>query len=124
MTDSKLLDSSVWIDFFIKDKFYEVINSEENIFSSVLSLYEIKRKLIKDKIKMEEINKVLEFIKKRSIILPTDEKISEEAANLSLKHNLSAIDSLIYATSIINETRLITLDNDFRGLENIEILNM
>jgi predicted nucleic acid-binding protein len=66
----------------------------------------------------------MSFIKNKNIIVNIDEKIAEKAADISSEKNLPAIDSLIYATSLMNKLKLISLDNDFRGLDNVEILEI
>jgi len=92
------------------------------MFTSVLSLFEIKLKLLKDKRDTLMIQKSLGFIKKKSLILPVNEEISRDAVDFSLKHKLPAMDSLIYASALKNGAVLITLDNDFRGLKNVNVL--
>ncbi len=121
MTGSKLLDSSIWIDFAVKNNFQEIINSEETLFLSVLSLFEIKKKLIYNNIDKININKISEFIKKRSVIIQINEEIAEKAAEIAIENKIPAIDSLIYASALLNNLELLTLDNDFRDLSNVKI---
>ena len=124
MTDSKLLDSSAWLSYVYAEnlEIRNVVESEDFLFTSVLSLFEIKLKLLKDKKDVSLVQKSLEFIRKRSLVLPVNEEISEDAAEFSLKHKLSAMDALIYTSSLKQQAILVTLDNDFRGLKNVEIL--
>lgn len=124
MTDFKILDSSIWIAYLFNGNFKEIIDIDEQLFLSAVSFFEIKTKLLKKKMEKNEINSKMNFIKKKSIILSIDEKIAEKASEFSVDKNIPAIDSLIYATSIINKIRLITADNDFRNLENAEVLNL
>lgn len=124
MTDSKVLDSSIWIAYLFEGHFKEEIENSKQIFISVLSLFEIKTKLLKKKINRKEIDDKIDFIKKRCIILSINEKIAEMASELSAEKNLPAIDSLIYSTSQLNNLKLITLDNDFKGLNNVEVLTI
>src|SRR3989344_4776456 len=58
------------------------------------------------------IQKSLEIIKKRSLVIPMDTKIGEKAAEISIALRLSAIDSLIYTTSLTNNATLVTLDKE------------
>ena len=124
MKESKILDSSVWIAYLFDGKFEEQIESDEKLFLSALSLFEIKRKFIKKQIKEKDIESKIDFIKKRSIVFPIDAKIAERASELSAEKNLPSMDALIYATSLVNKLKLITLDNDFRGLSDVEILRI
>ena len=78
-------------------------------------------KLIKEKVDEAKINKSIEFIKRKSLIVPVDAEIAEKSVMVSIGHNLPAIDSLIYASSLINNALTLTLDNDFRGLKNVVV---
>ena len=122
MTDSKLLDSSIWLSYLINGNHINIIETNEIFLLSVLSLFEIKRKILKYKIEKNKIIKMIEFVKKRSLIIPINDKISEKAAEISVEKNLHAVDSLIYSSAILNKSKLITLDNDFRGLKEVTLL--
>jgi predicted nucleic acid-binding protein len=124
-TGSKtLIDSSVWLLYLFAEstRAKEIIEREGLLLTSVISLFEIKRKLIRNSYGHEQINKSFECIKQRSIIVELSEEICEEAANLSVKLDLPAIDSLIYTSAIKNNASLITADNDFRGKKNVEMI--
>ncbi len=122
MKDSKLVDSSVWLAYLFNRKCTEIIDSDEILLLSALSLFEIKKKLMKNKLEANKITKSMEFIKKRSLIIPVSGNIAEKAVELSLENELPIVDSVIYATSVLNNACLITLDNDFRGLKNAIVL--
>jgi len=122
MTDSKLVDSSVWLSYLINGNHTNIIETNEIFSLSVLSLFEIKRKFLKYKIEKDKIIKMIEFVKRRSIVILLNEKISEKAAEISIEKNLPAIDSLIYSSALSNKSKLITLDNDFRGLKDVILL--
>ena len=49
MTDSKFIDSSVWLAYFFEGEHISLLESEEILFVSVLSLFEIKKKLLEKK---------------------------------------------------------------------------
>ncbi|MBS3155694.1 PIN domain-containing protein [Candidatus Woesearchaeota archaeon] len=121
MTDSKLIDSSAWLSYFYAEntRIRDVMESDDMLLTSSLSLFEVKLKLLKDKKEQSLIQKSLEIIKKRSLVIPMDTKIGEKAAEISIALRLSAIDSLIYTTSLTNNATLVTLDNDFRGLKDV-----
>ena len=122
MTDSKLMDSSVWIAYLVDSSFSEVFESDKILFLSVLSLFEIRKIFTKQKIALEQITKSIEAIKKRSFLINVDANISELAAEISGRNKLPAVDALIYASALKNNAELVTLDNDFRNLEKARIL--
>ena len=122
MTDSKLVDSSVWLAYLFNGQHSDIVDSNEVLLLSALSLFEIKKKLAKSRVEANKINKSIDFIKKRSLVISVSAEISEKAVEFSLANELSIVDSLIYTTSILNDSLLITMDNDFRGLKNTIIL--
>lgn len=122
MTDSKFLDSSTWLEFLINSANKEIVESDAALFISALSIFEIKRKLIKKGYEELDIIEILDFIKKRSIIINVDKEIAEKAVELAIKHDLATIDSIIYASALINNSEFITLDYDFRNLPNVLVI--
>jgi len=122
--DSKTLDSSIILAYLFDGKFKDLIENENIFFISVLSIFEIKKRMLERKIPENVIKEKLKFIKEKSISLPLNEEIAEKAAEISLNKNIPAMDSLIYITSLKNNSLFLTLDNDFRGLENVQILEI
>ena len=121
----KFLDSSIWIAHLVEanTKAISLLESDTILFSSILTLFEVRKKLIKEGFEIEEIMKILDFIKNRSVIVNLNDEIVNLAAELSLKHDIPSIDSIIYSSSIDVGINLLTFDNDFRGLENVEVLS-
>lgn len=122
MNASKLFDSSVWIDFLLYGNHKELVKKTEMPMLSVISLFEIEKKLLQKKLGGTPLAKSMSFIKKRSFIIPIDEATAEKAARVSLQFGLPAIDALIYSTAVENNAALVTMDNDFRGLPNVILL--
>lgn len=123
MIDSRLMDSSVWLAYLFNGQYTDIIDSDEIFLLSVLSLFEIKRKLTRNGLSNIKLAKSIDFIKKRSLIVPLSAEISEKAVDISIAHNLSAVDALIYATSLLHNASMMTLDNDFRGLKDVFVLD-
>jgi predicted nucleic acid-binding protein len=53
---------------------------------------------------------------RRATIVPVDESLALEAADISLGHGLAMADSLVYATARRHGAKLVTADADFEGL--------
>lgn len=121
MTGFNLIDSSLWIDYLVNGNFKEIIEKEEKLLLATISLIEIRKKLSKLKIPGKEINNKVDYIKKQSIIISLDEKVAEKASEIVIEKGLPIADSIVYASAIINNAILLTLDNDFRGLDNVKI---
>lgn len=123
MTDFKFLDSSILVAYLTKGLFKEIIESENSFAISSLSIFEIKRKFLRDGISLNEAEKAILLIKERvAHIFVADETTAQKAAELSFTKKLPALDSLIYASALINNSELLTTDNDFRGLDKVKVL--
>jgi predicted nucleic acid-binding protein len=122
--ESKLLDSSAWLSYFFaqNEEIKGIVESNDILYTQTISLFEIKRKFLERQIRKDGLNKALNFIKERSIIVNLDEEIAEKAAEIAYKKKLHAIDSLIYATALSVESMLVTMDLDFKELEGVRIL--
>jgi len=123
MTDSKLLDSSIWIAYFFENKFLELIEKEGNLLLCALSIFEIKRKLLRKKIPDSTISNKLNFIREKSLIITPSAETFEEAAGISIKNKMPMADSIIYASTLENDAVVYTLDNHFRKLKNAKVLD-
>ena len=120
-----LIDSSAWLSYFLAEnelskKFIEEGNHV--LMISALSIFEIKRKMSMKNVKQLKIEEFLKFVKTRSLLIDVNEKICNNAVDLSLKHNLHTMDSLIYCSAILNKATLISGDAHFSGLEHVFIL--
>ena len=58
----------------------------------------------------------------RAKVIPLDESLAIEAADLSLAHGLAMADSVVYATALRHGATLITGDADFEGLPHAVLI--
>ncbi len=120
-----LLDSSAWLDYFLvpNSKIHPWVESEnEKVFSSVISIHEVKKKLLKEQKLPGKIEDALEFMKTNSTILPVTEDIAEKSVKDCLDYRLHTTDALIYRTAQEHQATLITRDNDFQQTQNTIIV--
>ena len=111
-----LIDSSAWLSYFLAEndlskKFIE--DGNHLLMTSVLSIFEIKRKMLVKNAEDSKIKEFLNFIKARSILIELNDNICNNAADLSLRHNLHTVDSLIYCSAVLNNAALISRYNHF-----------
>ncbi len=121
-TEFKLLDSSIWLAYFFaeREEVKELIESETILYTSSLSIFEVKRKLKKEG--MEGVKEAMDFIKERSIIVEVTEEIADSAADISTKYGLHAMDALIYACAMSVNSELATADPHFEGVEGVWLM--
>lgn len=122
-TECKLMDSSAWLSYFFATStlIKKIVESETVLYTSVISLFEIKRKLLRDGFN-KNFEDVLGFIKARSIIINLDEAISQHAADISFSQKLHALDALIYSTAKTMNAQLVTADSDFENLDDVIVI--
>jgi len=122
-TECKLMDSSAWLSYFFatSKQVKMIIESNSMLYTSVISIFEIKRKLMRDGFE-GDLEGVLTFVEDRSIVINLDEDISLSAADLSIQYKLHAMDALIYASAKAMDSELVTADSDFEKLGDVMII--
>lgn len=122
-----LLDSSAWVEFFIKSEKGEVVKNilkTKECYTSIVTLAEISNWAMKENLNGKEL---AQFIINSSIVLNLNFQISFLAGELNFKRkkiikNWGMVDSWILATSLLYDLKILTKDSHFKDLENVEIL--
>ena len=121
---SVLFDSSAWFAYSADNNKVvgKIVESEVEILISVMSLFEVKRILLKRGANQRILDKTMSFIRYRSRIIDVTKDIAENAADLSVKHELSTADAIIYATALSKNAELITGDSDLAELKGVKFI--
>ena len=122
-----LIDSFGWIEYFGEgklankyEKYIEKVN-RENYYTPTIVLYEVYKKIKKEKSEEKALESYAYIIAYTSIVYLTED-IAINAAELSLQHGLSMADAIIKATANKYKAKIITGDEHFRNFENVEII--
>lgn len=126
MTGSRyLFDSSAWIGMLQGENeiLRELLKEEENsFFTSAVTFFEIPKKSILRGFSKTQIKKSLDFIRGNSIVMDVNSELCEKAVQASVKHNLHAMDALIYQSALESDAILVTMDKDFQKLPGVRIV--
>ncbi|MBI4148478.1 type II toxin-antitoxin system VapC family toxin [Candidatus Woesearchaeota archaeon] len=119
-----LVDSSAWIAYLYgPDKEAKsILDGDSVVVLSVISLFEVRRTLVRRGVRSMDVEKALSFMRRRGIVVDVNRVIAEAAADISFKHRLSTADALIYATAQEKQAELLTGDEDFAKLKNVRLL--
>ena len=124
-----LFDTSAWIEFFQdtdrRPIVQTILKNEEN-FTSEITFAEIVNWCLRNKLE-HRIIEYIEGIKNGSQILELNEAIIICAGKLNFERkkivkNWGVIDSLVLATSLFHDLKILTKDSHFKDLENVEVL--
>jgi|SRR3989344_2335467 len=124
-----ILDTSAWIEFFQgteKGKKVLVAMKKEQVFTSIISFAEITNWCYKNDLK-ENLNQYLRAIKDGSQVLPLHEQVMIVAGKLNYERKKAVdkwgmVDSLILATSLNYNLKVLTKDAYFNDVPGAEIL--
>lgn len=117
-----LIDSSCWLEYFTDSKnakiYTSVIEDIENVIISTINIYEVFRKVLKER----DENTALEIISimMQCQIIDVTQELSLKAAELSILHKLSMADSIILSTAKLNNATLWTQDSDFKEIQGVK----
>lgn len=119
-----LIDSSGWIEYFLDDprasSFEKYILQTDTLLVPTIVSFEVYRHLLR-KIEEKEVLFAVTQMGKGNVI-PLNQELALYAAELSLKHDLATADSIVYATALAHNSKILTLDNDFRKLPGCEVI--
>ena len=87
---------------------------------SAVEVYEVYKVIRRDLSEERAVEAVSAL--HRATIVPVDEPLALEAADLSLAHGLAMADSLVYATARRFGATLVTADTDFEGLPETVVI--
>ncbi|MBI2079299.1 PIN domain-containing protein [Candidatus Micrarchaeota archaeon] len=113
-----IADTYAWIAYFNKKRFQKFIENEI-IETPTIVIAEIIRTFTRKKVNQDAITKLLEFIKRRGLILELDLDTSIKGGKLAETESLSLNDALIYAYLTDDSCKLLTGDEHFKHKRNV-----
>ena len=122
-----LLDSSAWVEFFIKSEKGGIVKNylkTEECQTSIVTLAEISNWAMKQNLNGKEL---VQFIINSSKVLNLNFEISFLAGELNFKRkkivkNRGMVDSLILSTALLYDLKILTKDSHFKDFGSVEIL--
>ncbi len=118
-----LVDSSGWIEHLtdgpLADAYAEYVSAPDLLVPSIV-LYEVYKLLcreISEQVALEAAARL-----KSARLVPLDDQLALEAADLSLEHGLATADAVVYATARHHDALLVTSDADFADLPGVQYL--
>jgi predicted nucleic acid-binding protein len=116
-----VIDSSCWIEYLLDSSIgaavSHIIEKPSCLIIPVITLYEVYKKLLREKDDVYAAN-VIEYMK-RGKVINLDSELSVFSANTSQKYKLPMADSIVYATSIRHNAILWTCDKHFEDIPGI-----
>jgi predicted nucleic acid-binding protein len=86
----------------------------------VIEIYEVYKVIRRDHSEERAVEAVAALT--RATIVPIDETMALEAADISLKHGLAMADAFVYATAQRFDATLVTGDADFAALPGAVVI--
>jgi predicted nucleic acid-binding protein len=120
----KLLDSSVWIEIFSKGKKEKLCLKEleqaDKIIVPTVIIFEVYKKLNLSTSEDLALKAIAFMSGYEAQDLTRD--VALTAADLAINHKLAMADSLVLAHAQNSHSTLVTMDNDFSGINNVKII--
>jgi len=122
-----LIDTYAWIEFFRGTESgmeaREVLRAERS-FTSVVSIAEIAEWCLKNNLRLQEY---VRAVTKGSVILRLDEQTASIAGTINHERKKTIrgwgmVDSLILATAVSYDLKILTGDSHFKDLPNVRML--
>lgn len=122
-----LIDTSAWIEFFLKSNRGERVKhylKTKSCYTSIVSIAEISNWAIKQKLDGRELVRyVIELTQLIGLNLKTVFLAGElNFQRKKIERDWGMMDSIILATAQIYNLKVLTKDSQFKDLPNVEIL--
>ena len=122
--DAAVVDSSGWIEVFTDgpkaDRFLAVLEQDDLLVVPAISLLEVFKWVLREHSEAQAIQAVA--VMQRGKVVDLDSQLAIAAAQLSHTLRLPMADSIILATARSQQARLYTMDADFQGLSDVELI--
>jgi predicted nucleic acid-binding protein len=113
-----IADTYAWIAYLNKKRFQQIIEGEI-IETPTIVIAELVRTLKRKKVDDKSVEKILEFVSRRGLILPLDFATARKGGEAAEREGLSLIDAIIYSYVSDDNCRLLTGDEHLRGRPNV-----
>ena len=119
-----VVDSSGWIEVFtngpLAERFIAVLDAEAALVVPANSILEVFKWVLREHSEAQAIQAVA--VMQRGLVVDLDSRLAIAAAQLSHALRLPMADSIILATARSHQARLYTMDSDFQGMDDVELL--
>ncbi len=95
------------------------LDGAEPLYTPSICPTEVKARYLRDK---RDPTPRLNFIIGRSFIISLDQVVALRAAEIKREHELHTVDAIIYATALEKKMPVITGDQHFKDLPNVEMI--
>ena len=116
-----VVDSSAWLEYFADgpgaEHFAPIIEKPVTLLVPTITLFEVFKRIAVQRDENDAIACVA--VMQQGEVVAIDAALALQAAKLSVKHQLSMADSLIYATAQRASAPLWTQDADFERLQGV-----
>ena len=123
--NKSVIDSSCWLEYFndsdVGKEIAPIIKDIKNVIVPTIVIYEVFKKLIKEKDEDSAIFTIAQM--KQGIIIDLNQELSLIAAKTSIESKLSMADSIIYTVAKKYNSILYTQDKHFEDLKNVKYYN-
>jgi len=119
-----VVDSSGWIEVFtdgpMADRFLRVLIAEDRLVPPVISILQVFKWVLREYSEAQALQAAAAM--QRGMVVDLDRRLAIAAAQLSHALKLPLAVSIILASARSHGVRLSTMDSDFRGLEDDELM--
>lgn len=117
-----VVDTSGWLEYFFDsqnaDSFSSEIEATDRLVVPTICLYEVFKKVNLVAGEAKALQAVAQM--KQGRVVDVTERVALQAAQISIRYKIPMADSLILATTWIEQATLFTQDEHFKGLPGVE----
>jgi predicted nucleic acid-binding protein len=121
-----VVDSSGWIEVFTNgvqaERFLALMADESSLVVPAISIFEVFKWVLREHGEAQAVQAAA--VMQRGQVVDLDSRLALAAAQISHALQLPMADSIILATARDRQARLHTMDSDFRGIADVEWIDL
>lgn len=121
-----LIDSSVWLEYFAggpkAGKFEKYFKPPNKIILPSIVSYEVFKKIKSLKGENAAVSILAQMERVAACIIPVDQSLAVNAADLSLQFKIPMADAMIYSSALSVGADIVTMDAHFRDLPGVQFV--
>ena len=119
-----MIDSWAWIEYFkgtaLGQRAKPFVEGNDEILVSSLNVAEVYLFCLRHR--PNETNSFIGFLLKSSFVIPPSTEMAIDAAKHKHEKKMGMTDAIIYSTAQKHGARIVTGDDDFKGMEGVEYI--
>ncbi|MDO8588239.1 MAG: type II toxin-antitoxin system VapC family toxin [Armatimonadota bacterium] len=120
----RVVDSVGWIEYFVDgplaERYARYIENPDELATPSIVICEVFKKVLRDSGERPAVEAIANM--QKTTVVPLTSELAVNAAEIGIAHKLPMADAIVYATAQSVNATVVTSDQHFKGLPEVEFV--